>query len=189
MKSIFYKKNKLVGVGKTTIVKKVMDVLQKESHTVAGFYTKEERSQITNKRIGFDIVRFSREREVLARLFRPALLELPKVAQYFVYIESFEKLALDEVRKRHEGLLVLDEIGKMELLSREFAREVERLVETLEKGGKSVKLVATVPLNSQLPIIVRLKSVPNVRIFNVTKENRNAMYEEILEEVRELANS
>lgn len=178
------KSSLFVGTGKTTIVKKLVNALRKENQLIVGFYTEEVRSP-QNVRIGFDIVDFTGRREILAREASESSPKMPMVGKYLVHVRDFEKIALDEVRKKNESLLVLDEIGKMELLSREFTKVVERLIETLEVGG-TVKLVATVPV-TRIPIVERLKSLPNVRIFEVTKSNRDKLYQEIEETVREMA--
>ena len=56
----------VVGVGKTTLIKKTCDVLKSRHIPVQGFYTQECREQ--SHRIGFDVVTLSGNRQPLARL-------------------------------------------------------------------------------------------------------------------------
>jgi len=43
------------GVGKTTLVQKVCQVLQDRKVNLNGFYTTEERDRTSNKRVGFNV--------------------------------------------------------------------------------------------------------------------------------------
>ena len=54
------------GSGKTTLVQKACDVLQKKGVSVQGFYTEEVRQH--GKRIGFDVVTLDGNRGALARV-------------------------------------------------------------------------------------------------------------------------
>lgn len=54
------------GSGKTTLVQKTCDALQKKGVTVQGFYTEEAREH--GKRIGFDVVTLNGTRGALARV-------------------------------------------------------------------------------------------------------------------------
>uniref|UniRef100_A0A336L139 CSON001496 protein n=1 Tax=Culicoides sonorensis TaxID=179676 RepID=A0A336L139_CULSO len=178
------------GSGKTTIVKKLVESLKKNDNNekiIAGFYTEEVRSAHTNSRIGFDICDFNGNKKLLARELENDTHKMPKVGKYSVHVKEFEKIALHELRKKNEGLLIVDEIGKMELFSQEFTREIQKIIESLVKS-EEVRLVATVPVStrSKIPLVERLKSVPNVKIFNVTKSNRDTLYQDILANVMEI---
>lgn len=67
-----------VGIGKTTLVCKVCEVVKERcgQATVQGFYTEEVREEVRGrgrgrgKRIGFDIVTFDSKRGPLARIDR-----------------------------------------------------------------------------------------------------------------------
>jgi nucleoside-triphosphatase len=56
----------VLGVGKTTLVKKVCDQLEDEKWECQGFYTEERRED--GQRVGFDVVTFDGKRGTLARV-------------------------------------------------------------------------------------------------------------------------
>jgi len=56
----------LLGVGKTTLIKKTCDALKSRHIPVQGFFTQECRQG--SSRIGFDVVTLAGDRQPLARL-------------------------------------------------------------------------------------------------------------------------
>lgn len=54
-----------LGIGKTTLVKRIHDHFQSVGAECSGFYTEEVRSN--NFRVGFDVVTLNGERKILAR--------------------------------------------------------------------------------------------------------------------------
>uniref|UniRef100_A0A671LGZ7 Nucleoside-triphosphatase, cancer-related n=1 Tax=Sinocyclocheilus anshuiensis TaxID=1608454 RepID=A0A671LGZ7_9TELE len=86
----------LLGVGKTTLVKKVCDAVVSAGVSVSGFYTEEVRER--GRRVGFDVATLTRDRGRLSRLrYRlspPAGGRECRVGQYVVNLQSFESLAL-----------------------------------------------------------------------------------------------
>jgi len=55
------------GVGKTTLCKKVQEVLKRKGVRVQGFYTEEVRNSQKGSRVGFDVVTLDGQRGPLAR--------------------------------------------------------------------------------------------------------------------------
>lgn len=58
-------------------------------------------------------------------------------------------------------MLIIDEIGKMELFSKEFEKKVIEVVEN------DVRLICTVPLKSAVSIIRQLKDSQDSILFTV----------------------
>ncbi|KAL6960222.1 nucleoside-triphosphate phosphatase [Sarracenia purpurea var. burkii] len=131
------------GVGKTTLIIKVLESL-KNSHpnlTIQGFYTREIREG--SERVGFEVVTIDGRRGLLASTTNssPESFRWPTVGRYKVDLASFEPLALPELQvKEGTDLLVIDEIGKMELYSSSFFPAV---LKVLESG---VPLLASIPV-------------------------------------------
>lgn len=68
-----------IGIGKTTVCKKIVSILEKKSKNFDGFYTEEVRDH-SGSRIGFDIVRV---RDPETRL---SLARLKYVSSYSIYV-------------------------------------------------------------------------------------------------------
>ncbi len=115
------------GCGKTTVVQRVCEVLLRHGYRIQGFYTRELRQG--GKRVGFDIVTLPEGRTAPLARVEPGS-QGPRVGRYRVWIESFEALVLPLLNRipPHLHLLVMDEIGSMELLSQPFARTVQDLL-------------------------------------------------------------
>ena len=155
------------GVGKTTLCKCIINVLQqKNCGKVKGFLTEEVRNQ--SSRIGFDIV--SVDGTVRAPLARDrGILKGPKVSKYTVDINSLELNALPLIKPGDSNVrvIVIDEIGKMELFSHRFKSKVMHLF-----SCDSICLVCTVPVHSN-PFVNSLKQRDDVKLLEVTRDNRN----------------
>lgn len=159
-------------VGKTTIIQKIVV----ELHNVGGFYTREIREK--NKRVGFEVITlYTKNREILSHInFKSCY----KVGRYKVNVKGFEQVIQAEINeslKKNVSLLVLDEIGKMEIFSSYFCKIGEELL----KGD--IPILGVIPLkrNTFLEGVCKL---PEIVIKNVTIENR----ELILKEVKDWVN-
>ncbi|KNC24423.1 hypothetical protein FF38_14176 [Lucilia cuprina] len=170
------------GVGKTTLVRKICEDLRNKHKIVChGFYTEEVRNPNSRERIGFDVVTLNEKRGHLARSDNTKKIG-PFVGKYQVYVKDFEELALPLLCSSTErDLLVIDEVGKMELKSRKFEMAVQNCI-------MKTFILATVPyeLRQPLPLIDTLKNHPKAQIIVVTKENRNSLQDEIVNKILQL---
>ncbi len=106
----------LPGSGKTTLVERLVKIIP---YPKKGFYTREVRER--GRRIGFKIVTLDGQEAWLAKRGKG----YPQVGKYRVYVESFERLAVPTIREvTPEGMVIIDEIGKMELFSKTFQQAV-----------------------------------------------------------------
>jgi nucleoside-triphosphatase len=156
------------GCGKTTIIRKV--VLQL-SIPAGGFYTQELRDAHSN-RLGFEILTLDGQRGVLAHVdFRSP----QRVGRYGVDLAALDSLAVEAVRRALESgsLVVIDEIGPMELLSPRFRTVV---LDALESRSS---LLATVVQRST-PFTDALKRRQQVTLLEVRPDNREALPARIL---------
>uniref|UniRef100_A0A914UW88 AAA+ ATPase domain-containing protein n=1 Tax=Plectus sambesii TaxID=2011161 RepID=A0A914UW88_9BILA len=167
------------GIGKTTLIRKVYERLAASGCRLTGFYTAEQRDA-RGYRVGFEVVKCP-EDGTRARL---ASVEGngPRVGKYAVDIASFDRVALACLDDLTVEVIVLDEIGKMESLSKGFVAAVDRLLQTANRP----LLLATVPVSKgrALPLVQRVLAVDGSRLLEVTKENREQLVDEVFASIR-----
>jgi nucleoside-triphosphatase len=158
------------GVGKTTLVRAVLERLQGVS--CSGFYTEEKRHR--GQRVGFTIVTLNGEKGTLASLgTRP-----PTVGRYAVHLDAFEKLALPQLdwHGAPADLYVIDEIGKMELFSSKFKRTIIDLL------AQPTQLLATIAKKGN-GFIKQIKSRSDIELVEVTRANRDQLPHDIIQRI------
>ncbi len=166
------------GCGKTTAVKKLVDELRARGESVRGFYTDEVLSG--GRRVGFDIVSVpDGRRGPLARKGAAG----PKVGQYGVDVEGFERLALptlevDDDDDDNATIYVLDEIGRMELKSEAFAARVEEL---LARGVRLVGAITAPIYGHRVTFCDRVGATRGVAVHKLTKSTRDGVTAELRE--------
>ncbi len=132
---------------------------------VAGFTTEEIRER-TRRRLGFRAISIGRDRRVtIAHVdFRGS----PPVGRYGVDVPAIDRLACEDLAPDRADLYVIDEIGRMECLSRSFLKAVRLLLES------DRPLIATVALRGG-GLIAEVKEHPGAEIWELTHENRNTI--------------
>ncbi|XP_050345791.1 nucleoside-triphosphatase THEP1 [Nymphalis io] len=168
------------GVGKTTLIKKLCTLLTSKGVKSIGFLTEEVRRN--RCREGFDVVTLNGTRGRLAR--DQNLLQYPAkytVGKYGVLIQEFENVALPSINKTNEfqSVVVIDEIGKMEFFSSKFK---SRIMEIFTPDSKNLVL-ATIPARKSDPLIESIRNNSMTKVWTVTRQNRNNIQEEILNEI------
>ncbi|MFQ5924807.1 MAG: NTPase [Dehalococcoidia bacterium] len=156
------------GVGKTTIIKQAIGNLQGKA---GGFFTEEMRSG--GARHGFRIVTLDGQSATLAHID----IKSPyRVSKYGVDMESLDRVGVAALREatRECDLVVVDEIGKMELFSPSFR---EAVLEAIDSGKR---VLGTIMLTSH-PWADRIKRHPNVAIISVTRMNQGQALEQVLD--------
>ena len=121
-------------MGKTTLVQKI--IKRMESVNMAGFCTSEIRC--TESRLGFELQGLNGGRRILAHV---EIDSQHRVGKYGVDKDGFEKfLATLDLLNPDVELIVIDEIGKMELFSNRFRNLV------CDALSADKQLLATIPL-------------------------------------------
>jgi len=155
------------GTGKTSLIKQVAAEF---SSRAGGFYTEEIRSQGT--RLGFKLVTLDGQETILAHVD----IHSPyRVSKYGVDIASLERVGVSALRRsaQQTELVIVDEIGKMELFSVQF-REVVK--EIINSGKKVLGTIMFVPH----PWADEIKRHPQVKLVELTREN----YQQVLADIR-----
>jgi nucleoside-triphosphatase len=160
------------GAGKTTAFRRLVELLREARVPVAGFTTEELRER--GRRVGFAVESLDGERATLAHR---SLSGPPRVGRYGVDLEAFERVALPSLRAPTKGVVLIDELGKMELASERFRAAVERLFD------EPVALAATVHL-ARHPFTDALKRRPDVELVRLGAANRDALPVELAGRLR-----
>ena|SRR5437868_6872597 len=150
------------GCGKTTLIKRVVDNL---SLPACGFYTEEIRER--GQRVGFKIVTLSGEETVLAHVgFKTA----NRVGKYGLELSGLETIGIAALRRAvaARDLVVIDEIGPMEIRSRAFCDTVN---ETLDSN---VPVLGTISARPN-PFTNVIKKRRDVTIIEVRRDNRERL--------------
>jgi nucleoside-triphosphatase len=161
------------GCGKTTVIQKLVELLAEEAVPVYGFWTAEIREE--NVRQGFEVELLSGRSGILAHV---DLNHGPRVSKYRVNLEVMHSLVVPEVReavkssREREVVLLLDEIGKMELHSVDFR---EALHEALLSP---LRIVATV-MEASDPFVDPLKGRADTELVHLGFSDRNLLPEQI----------
>jgi len=155
------------GVGKTTIIKQALAGFKGKA---GGFYTQELR--VHGVRQGFEIITLDGNSVILAHINIPSPYQ---VSKYGVDINNLDQVGVSALRKatREGDIVVVDEIGKMELFSPAF-REV--VLEALESGKR---ILGTIMLPSH-PWADKIKQRPEVKVLEVTRTNQREVLGEVV---------
>jgi nucleoside-triphosphatase len=158
------------GVGKTTVIKRIVETLGEEAD---GFYTEEIRE--AGRRQGFRLVGLRGEQVTMAHA-RLRGRGRPRVGRYGVDVAALDRVgvaALERAIAQHR-VVIIDEIGKMELFSPAFKRAVAAAID------RQAPVIATVMARPQ-SWVDALKARPDVTLWEMTLENREGMASRALE--------
>ena len=155
------------GTGKTSLIKQVAAEFKGKA---GGFYTEEIRTQGTRE--GFRLVTLDGEEVILAHV---TIHSPNRVSKYGVDIDGLERVGVPALHKAAQqyDLVVIDEIGKMELFSANFREAVSQMINS-EK-----RILGTIMLSPN-PWADAIKSQPHVNLITVTRDNYRQVLEELL---------
>jgi len=155
------------GCGKTTLIKEVLEELK---ISAKGFFTEEIRRN--GERLGFKIVTLSGKEGILAdKGFKSTF----RVSKYGVVLKDLEEIGVREIEEglKEDCLIVVDELGKMELFSQKFKRTI------LASLDSKNKILGTIMLKEN-PFCDEIKRRKDTKIFYLTRENREEIKKEII---------
>ncbi len=157
----------LPGVGKTTTLEKTISMLEEEGYKVGGMLTEEVKEG--NRRVGFYVLNWmTKEREIFAhRDFESRY----KVGPYGIKIDVLDAVGVKalEMAMDQADVIVIDEIGKMEVESKKFVATVREILE-LDKH-----MILTLHKKSRNPLLQEIRRRDDIRMLEVTPINRNLL--------------
>ena len=155
------------GCGKTTLIKSVVVALPVRA---GGFFTEEIRDG--DERIGFRVVALDGTTGLLAHIRG---VRGPRVGRYQVDVEGFATVGVAALERatREADLIVVDEIGKMELCCPAF-------LPVLEAALASPKPLLGSILAAPHPAVDALKRRSQVELYRLSARNRQDLTEALL---------
>ena len=154
------------GAGKTFLIKEAIAGFDLKA---GGFYTEEIRDH--GLRQGFKITTLDGRSAILSHV---TIRSPSHVSKYGVDIKTLDNVGTTALNRAIEksDLIVVDEIGKMELLSLHFQEAITRALES----GK--KMLGTIMLGPH-PFADKIKGGPHTRVINVSRANHDHVLTEI----------
>jgi len=156
------------GTGKTSLIRQA---LARVKGKVGGFYTEEIREQ--GIRQGFRLATLDGQDAVLAHV---SIKSPHRVSKYGVDTDSLNKVGVAALQRAAEecDLIVIDEIGKMELFSASFREAVLQII------GSGKRVLGTIMLNPN-PWADAIKLKSQVKVITVTRTNHQQVLQELLQ--------
>lgn len=158
------------NAGKTTLIEKLIKELDVP---VYGFFTRKFKAD--------------KEGSYSIHIFSPAETEFKKTAANHVggsdgrqcraNISAFDNLGVELLRQR-PGIVVMDELGVLETGSSRFCNSV---LEHLDVDGH---VIATIKAKYGVEFLDKVRSHPKAELYNITVENRDSLYNELLPIIR-----
>lgn len=156
------------GVGKTTLVEFLYHFLKDKGFSPVGFITKEIREK--GERKGFILLDLNSNKTYLLAFKKDPRhrTNLPSVGKYSVILENLEVLVekYQNFLENTDRIFIVDEIGKMEILSSKFCKFMEKLLRS------SHCMIATVG-KGEVPFLKRVRNFEASLLCEVTLENRS----------------
>jgi nucleoside-triphosphatase len=154
--------------GKTTVIQKVLSGIE---ISAGGFYTHEIRRE--GRRVGFSLKTLEGEEGILAHIDNRGEY---RVGRYGVAIDLFETMILPVLERalREKELIVIDEIGKMELYSQAFQDMVMRILDQDERH------VLGIIHQGRDPFTAAVKGRSDVEVIAVSHANRDDLPSQII---------
>jgi len=160
------------GIGKTTVLLKVVEKLKASGYVPGGMVSREFREGGT--RIGFEIIDVQTGvKGWLAHINQPSG---PKIGKYRVNLQDLELIGAKSIVEAVEkaDFIVIDEVGPMELHSQAFVNAVFKAVES------NKLVVGTIHRSARGRLIDFLRKSVEAEIFEVNEWNRKHLHEVVV---------
>lgn len=157
----------LPGSGKTYALLRVIEMLKEEELLIGGMI--DEPIEDGRKKTGFTVRNLlTGEKQVFASTDIESKLVIGKIGVDLAKMEEVGVKAIKEAVEKCD-IIVIDEVGKMEVESEAF---VEAVKESLEADKP---MIITLHKKSRNPLLQDIRRRDDVRILEVTPTNRNIL--------------
>lgn len=155
------------GCGKTTLIRRILENVRGQAD---GFYTEEIR--VDGDRQGFKMITLDGQVGILAHA---ALAGPPRISKYGIDIASLEEIGVASIQRalQNRSLVIIDEIGPMEMFSDAFCQTV------LDVLNSDLVVLGTIVKRSR-PFTDQIKARPDVKVIEVYPNNRDMLVTHLL---------
>ena len=156
-----------VGVGKSTLIQRL---LTQNTRPIYGFITK----KLEPDENGFHpiyihpagaIERVHKEKNLIGTCDRKI---------HNINLDAFNTLGVSYLQAKSDGIILMDELGFMEAKAEAFTRAI---LDTLDGD---IPVIAAVKARFDIPFLEAVRAHPKGKLFMITRENRDRVYEELL---------
>ena len=174
--------------GKSYTLSKLIESFQKNKNIkIKGMLTNE--LTFAETRVGIKIKDIKKEKEELFAIkffknekYNPS--NSKSLENYQIDTEALDRIAIPIFNNLQNcNLLIIDEIGKMELKSNEFEEAIEKIFNN-SKSNNFV-ILATVPIANDVKFVEVLKNREDTEVIELSKGNRDNVFKEISEKINE----
>jgi nucleoside-triphosphatase len=156
------------GIGKTSVLLRALDILKAEGYKIGGMVSREARRR--GVRVGFEIVDLeTRGKGWLAHVDQQTG---PRVSKYRVNLGDLNTIGAGSLLNalKNADIIVVDEIGPMELSSLDFKEAMTKAVESRKM------MIGTIHYRAHDPLIKTIKAREDTEILEVTRKNRGRLH-------------
>jgi nucleoside-triphosphatase len=155
------------GSIKTEVLRKIIDILEKEGRIVQGVLV----GEISNngKVSGYTLFDLNTKKKVL--FAEQSIISRVKIDRIGVDTRLLEEILIPSLVKAREAAdyIVIDEIGKLEGTTKAVQKEINNTLE-FDKP-----IVVTLHKKSRNPVLQEIRSLESVRVFDLTPINKNIL--------------
>jgi nucleoside-triphosphatase len=152
--------------------------LKEKGYKLGGMTSQEVRKG--GIRVGFEITDFdSKKKGWLAHVNQPSG---PQIGKYRVNLKDLDEIGANSILNaiKNADIIVIDEIGPMELFSQNFKEAVTQAIDSQKP------VIGTIHSKASNPLIRKIKTHEDAEILEVTYQNRATLPHIIVEKVLQL---
>ncbi len=157
----------VIGIGKTDTLKRIISMLSEEGVNVGGMIT--EPILEDNRQMGFQVMNWkTKEKAVFAHLSLDSQI---RIKGYGVDLDALNQVGVRAVKDaiRNEDMILVDEIGKMQVESEEF-NKIVKIALNVNKP-----MILTFNKKSRNPLLQDVRRRDDVRMLELTDVNRDLL--------------
>jgi nucleoside-triphosphatase len=159
------------GVGKSTLVQKCANA---SKLNVGGVLAREKR--IKDRRVGFELLDLG---SGATGMLADESGDGPQLGKYRVRLDDLDQVGAKAIEYAlHSDMIVVDEVGPMELSSKRFVAAVEKAI------ASDKPMLVVLHQWSQHPLAKKIRK--SFRVITISKENRDRLAEEVASEIKKL---